>query len=208
MGLSGTVDRAVRGGDGDAHGVRWVRCGRVGCDLVEKIANRAVVAASVLARASAIVANVAFLAARAPALAMDLRLVARTTSRLSSLEVRFGVRSFERITAAAVVRRGISEWSMRTAPRRSAKAKRPWFNAGACGGASDGNVPWGRNRAGSVHSGRDRWRGVSGGVVRGAVADRSFAQRVSMRAGYAGSTETARRVRCRCLASGSHKMER
>ena len=95
----------------------------------------------VLARASAIVANVAFLAARAPALAMDLRLVARTASRLWSLEVRFGVRSFERITAAAVVRRSISEWSMRTAGRRSAKAKRPWLNAGACGGVTDGNVP-------------------------------------------------------------------
>ena len=204
MGLSRTVDLAVRGGNGDAHALRWVRCGRVGCDLVEKIANRAVAAASVLATASAIVANVAFLTARAPALTMDLRLVARSASRLWSLEVRFGVRSLKRITAAAVVRRSISEWSMRTAPRRSAKAKRPWFIPGACGGASDGNVPWGRNRAGRVHSGRDRWRGVSGGVVRGAVTDRSFAQRVSMRAG----SETTRRVRCRCRASGSHKFER
>ena len=49
---------------------------------------------------------------------MDLRLVARTASRLWSLEVRFRVRSFERITAAAVVRRSISDWSMRTAGRR------------------------------------------------------------------------------------------
>lgn len=50
-------------------------CGRIACDLVEKIASRAVVAASALVRASAIVVNVAFLAARAPALAIVLRLV-------------------------------------------------------------------------------------------------------------------------------------
>lgn len=93
------------------------------------------------------------------------------------------MRSFERITAAAVVRRSISEWSMRTAWRRLAKAKRPWFNVGAYGSATDGNVSWGRNRSGSVHSGQDPCRGVSGGFVRGAVAARSFAQRVSMRAG-------------------------
>ena len=41
-----------------------LRCAMVGHDLVEKVPNRAVVAGMLLARASAMVANVAFLAAR------------------------------------------------------------------------------------------------------------------------------------------------
>ena len=51
---------------------------------------------------------------------------------------------------------------------------------------------------------RCRWSGVSGGIECGALADLSFAKRVSMRAG----SETASRARWRRLASDSHRMER